>query len=407
MIFTRIINIVFLLLVWNLSLSQDKPKKPYVLHEEAEAAFNDGKYNGALELLNQCLKTSPDFMEAYSLRGAVKEQLKDLDGALTDYSIYLEKFPDHGEILLNRAVLRYKIGYFEQAKEDFLKLLSLPPTNETNAVFYKQSMSIGDKSPVMTMTAHGNHTSYLHNYMGLTEAKLKNFSQAKVYFDSAIRINEKEADYFVNRGLAKESLNDTTAILDYERALRLNPEHTLAAHNLAALKAKKVQTLSPEERLSQTIEADSTMLYPYLERAQQRYESKYYAGAVDDYNMALEIDSTNVEIWLGRGLAKEKLRDFKGAFSDYTKAIDLKEDYAKAWLNRGNVLLKMERFGEAIEDYTVALVYYPDYPLAFYNRAMAKMKLKKNGEACIDLKRAEELGMKVDGKMKSKICETN
>lgn len=403
---TRVFNIVFIVLLWNLSSAQDKPKKPHVLHEQAEAAFNDGNYKDALQLLDQCLKANPEYMEAYALRGTVKEQLKGLDGALTDYSIYLEKFPDHAEILLNRAVLRYKIGFFDQAKEDFIRLLSLPPTHETNAIFYKQSMSVGDKNPMMTMTTHGNHTSYLLNYIGLSEAKLKNFSQAKVYFDSAIHINEKEPDYFVNRGLVKESLNDSTAILDYERALRLNPGHTLAAHNLTALKARKAQTISPEERLSQTIEADSTMLYPYLERAQQRYESKYYAGAVDDYTMALEIDSSNVEIWLGRGLAKEKLKDFKGAFSDYTKAIDLKDDYAKAWLNRGNVLLKLERYGEAVEDYTVALVYYPDYSLAFYNRAMAKMKLKKNAEACTDLKRAEELGMKVESKVKSKICET-
>jgi tetratricopeptide (TPR) repeat protein len=378
--------------------------KPYVLHEEAEEAFNSGKYEAALQILDQCLKTNPGFMEAYSLRAAAKEQLKDLDGALTDYSIYLEKFPDHQDVLLNRAALRYKIGFYAQAKEDFLRLLLLPAAGETNAIFYKQSMSVEDKNPMMTMTAQGSHTSYIYNYIGLTEAKLKNFSQAKSYYDSAIRLNENEPDYFVNRGLVKESLKDSTAFLDYERALRLNPHHTLAKHNLNALKAKKIQALSLEERLSQTIEADSTMLYPYLERAQQRYESKYYEGAAEDYTNALEIDSNNEEIWLGRGLAREKLRDYKGAFSDYTKAIELKENFAKAWLNRGNVLLKQERYEDAIEDYNVALIYYSDYAVAFYNRAMAHIKLKKDEEACRDLKRAEELGMKIDQKVKSKIC---
>jgi tetratricopeptide (TPR) repeat protein len=385
-------------------LAQDKPRKPYLLHEEAEVAFNDGKYKEALALLDECLKHNPGYFDAYALRGSVREQLKDHEGALTDYSVYLDKYPDHLEILMSRAVLRYKIGFYEQAREDFLRLLLLPYGGETNSIFYKQSMSVSDKNPMMT-TTQGSHTSYIFNYLGLAESKLKNFVTAKTYFDSAIRLDSREADYFVNRGLVKENLGDSTAVLDYEKALRLNPDHTLAKHNLAALNAKKIQTLSLEERLSKTIEADSTMLYPYLERAQQRYEAKYYEGARDDYSMALEIDSKNVEIWLGRGLAREKLKDLKGAFSDYTKAIGLKEDYAKAWLNRGNVLLKLERYSDAIEDYNVALIYNPDYALAFYNRAMAKAKLKKGQEACSDLRKAEELGIKIEGKVKSKICE--
>lgn len=384
-------------------LAQDKPKKPYELHEEAERAYNGGKYKEALALLDQCLKVNPGFMDAYSLRGAVREQLKDNDGALTDYSIYLEKFPDHREVLISRAVLRYRIGYYDAAKDDFLKLLLLPSAGETNAIFYKQAMSVDDKNPMMT--AQGNHASYILNYLGLTESKLRNFEQAKQYFDSAISLNATEPDYFVNRGLVKESLNDSTAIRDYEQALRLNPRHTLATHNFNALRSKLEQSMSLEERLNKTIEADSTMLYPYLERAQQRYESKYYQGAIDDYSMALEIDPGNVEIWLGRGLAKEKLKDYKGAFSDYTKAIDIKENFAKAWLNRGNVLVKLERYEDAIEDYNVALIYYADYPLAFYNRAMAHIKLKKNDLACADLKRAEELGMQIESRVKSKACE--
>lgn len=386
-------------------LAQTKPKKPYVLHEEAESAFNAGDYKKALALLNECLKENPGYMDAYSLRASVREQLKDDEGALTDYSIYLEKFPDHREILLNRAVLRYRIGFFGQAKEDFQRMLLLPPSGETNSLIFKKSMSVDDKNPIISMTGQGNHNAYIYNYLGLTEAKLKNYTTARHYFDTAIHMNEHEADYFVNRGLVRESLGDSTAILDYERALRLNPNHTLAKHNFNAFESKRKKAMTKEQRLSQTIEADSTMLYPYLERAQQRYEAEYYQGAAEDYTRALEIDSKNEEIWLGRGLAREKMRDYKGAFSDYTQAIELKNDFVKAWLNRGNVLLKEERFGDAIEDYNVALIYYPDYAIAYYNRAMAKIKLKKNSEACADLKQAEQLGMKVEEKVKTKTCK--
>ncbi|HEX8039429.1 MAG TPA: tetratricopeptide repeat protein [Chryseosolibacter sp.] len=382
--------------------AQDKPKKDYVFYEEAETAYNEDKYGRALQLLDECLKFYPGFYEAYSLRGSVKEILKDNAGALTDYSIYLEKFPDHLPVLMSRAILRYKIGFYDQAKEDFRKLLGMNPT-ETNTVFYRQNMSVGERSPLMT--PESGHKSYVYNYLGLTEAKLKNYAAAIGCYDSALMLNPTEADYFVNRGLSREALGDSLAAADYTQALQLNPAHTLAKHNLAALKAKQGKSATYEDRLTETIHEDSTMLYPYLERAMQRFEGGYYAGAVDDYTKALEIDPSDPEIWLGRGLAREKLKDHEGAFSDYTKAIDLKENFFKAWINRGNVLFKMERYSDAIEDFNVALVYRSDYAPAIYNRAMAKMKLKNKADACADLKLAESLGMKVEEKVKSRICD--
>ncbi len=386
------------------SVAQDRPRRDYELHEEAESLYNDGHFSRALALLDQCLKQNPGYMEAYALRAAVREQMNDQEGALTDYSIFLERYPDRVDVLMSRAVLRFNIGYYEQAREDLQHLLLLPPPGETNVLLFKKSASVNDRSPIVT-TTQGQHVSYLLNYLGLVDMKLGNFQSARHYLDSAIQRNPREPDYFVNRGLVKEKLGDSTAYLDYQTALVLNPGHTLAKHNLKALNAGHDIEASEEARLTQTIEADSTMLYPYLERAQQRYQSKYYEGAIDDYTSALEIDSTDVEIWLGRGLALEKVKDYRGAFSDYTRAIDLQPDFAKAWLNRGNVLVKLDRFEDAIEDYTVALIYYPDYALAFYNRAMALLRLKRNEEACGDLQKAQALGMDVDEKVKSHACE--
>ncbi|MBT1701717.1 tetratricopeptide repeat protein [Chryseosolibacter indicus] len=395
--------IFFLQLIFLTSIAQTKPKKPYQLYEEAEAAYNQGKVEDAIILLNECLTINPGYMEAYVLRAPARELTNDLQGALTDYSIYLEKFPDNPDILMSRAVLRYKLGFLGQSEEDFKRMLTLT-SPETNSIFFRQNMSVDEKNPMMTTTQQG-HNPYVYNYLGLIKFKEKKFKDAIVRFDTAIRLDPRQPDFYVNRGLAKESINDSTAIVDYDRALGLNPNHVLAKHNRQALLEKKKQQLSLEDRLTLTIKEDSTMLLPYLERAQQRYEGGYFKGALEDYNHALSIDSTNVEIWLGRGLTHEKLKDYTRAFSDYTKAIDLKENYAKAWLNRGNVLLKLERYNDAIEDYTVALIYWPDYPLAFYNRGMAKIKLKKNAEACADFSQAELLGMKIDEKLRSKFCK--
>ena len=59
------------------------------LYEKGEAAHNAGNHKTALEYLNQSVKENPSFPDAYFTRAAIREQLKDLQGANTDYNIYL------------------------------------------------------------------------------------------------------------------------------------------------------------------------------------------------------------------------------------------------------------------------------------------------------------------------------
>lgn len=395
---------VFALMIFVLTataFAQDKRADSNKLYQQGEAAHNAGNYKLALEYLNKCLRESPGFADAYFTRGATREQLDDLKGANTDYNIYLELKPDQPEALLSRAIVRYQLGLYDQAKVDFQKLLTLP-AGETNTIFFNQSASAKGSNQIIT--AQGNIRPQVFNYLGLVEIKLKNYKQAISWLDSAIQLKKNEADYHVNRGIAKEAMNDPTAMQDYDMALSLHPEHALALHNVAALKRKMGQSASDDE-LEKAIASDSSMLYPYLERAYQRMEGGYYKGALEDYNQALEIETKDPEIWLNRGHVREKLDDLKGAYSDYTKAIELDEKFEKAWLNRGNVLSKQGRIEEAIEDYGVAITHNGEYAAAYYNRAIALQRAKKTAAACQDLNKAEALGLAIPEKMKKDICK--
>ncbi len=378
-------------------LRKDVPK----LFEEAELAHDDGKYKDALRILNECLKIDPGYMPAYMKRGSTREQLNDPAGALTDYSIYLEEITEDPDARLARGLLHFRQGHFDLAKQDFQKLLKMK-VGTTNTVLYRQS-SFGKGTDMITTMQSGGRSSYL-NYIGLCETKLNNYPQAIIAFDSAIRLDPREADYYVNRGIAREAAGDSLASEDYGKALKLDPMHGIAKHNLSVLQSKSGNKQQAESILNDVLESDSSMAYAYLQRAQQRFEAGYYKGALDDYNSVIKIDDTNPELFLARGLTREKLKDLQGAFSDYTKAIDLKEDMVKSWVNRGNVLLKLNRFQDAIEDYSVAITYAPDLAAAFYNRGIAKYRLKLSKEACDDVKIAAGLGFKGDEKTVSKIC---
>lgn len=371
-------------------------------YEEGEQALNEQKYKMALAHFNECLRLDPYYLDAYYSRAIAKEHLSDAKGALTDYNIFLTSKPENTEALFSRAVIRFQQDQFDLARQDFLKLLKLPP-GETTTVYFRQDRFGGGTNKIFTSHSSGKAT--LYNYIGLIDMRNKKYKDAIISLDSALHLEPKEPNYLVNRGMAWAKLRDTiAAIADYQQALTIEPNHPLATHNLAIIKRAKGEIQESEDLMNEAISKNPDLPYPYAERGYYRLINKDLKGALADYDKVLSLDKKDEESYLNRGLVKEKLKDLHGAFTDYTEAISLKPDYEKAWLNRANLLIKLNRTAEAIEDYTVAITWYSDYALAYYNRAIAYHKLKKSKEACEDLNQAIKLGTKVDPDMKAKLC---
>ncbi|MBX2971378.1 MAG: tetratricopeptide repeat protein [Cyclobacteriaceae bacterium] len=394
--------IVLCLIITLTTFAQDKIKQAETLLEEGFKAQHEGKLNEAVELFSKSLAEYPAYTEAYNARASTYERLNKPDLALRDYTISLEFKPDQYEVLLSRGALLFQLKKFVEAKVDFKKLLQLP-AGETNIIFYRQSAHSPGTDRMMT--AQSALKAQVYNYLGLIESSLRNCSYAVLYLDSAISLSSDEADYYVNRALAKQACNNLTAIEDFNKALFLYPNHPIAKHNLAISKAKAGNYDEAETQLTEAIRTDSLMLDPYLERAYYRLLKKNYQGALEDYNMAIRLNRLDPEIWLNRGIAKEKLHDQVGAYRDYTEAIELDNTYVKAWVNRGNILAAQKKYNEAVEDYSAAITYQPDYGVAYYNRAIAYYRLNKMQDACNDLINAEKSNYPIDQKIKDRFCQ--
>jgi tetratricopeptide (TPR) repeat protein len=374
-------------------------------YEKGEEALKKHAYKTALGHFNECLRIDPYFMIAYYSRAITREGLGDKQGALTDYNIYLEARPEDKEALFSRAVSRYDFGQWAVAQEDFLKLLKLPAGGETNTVYFQTSQSADGITKAFT--AQNNLKGTILNYLGLIETKLENFEEAIGYFNRAIDLNPTDPDYFLNRGITHLTKGDSiNAVKDFEETLRLNPESSLARHNLAIVNKSNSYVNDSETLLNEAIEKNPALPYPYAERGLLRLKKGDQIGALEDYNEAIKINPKEPDYWLNRGIIKEQSKDLQGALEDYKQVITLKPDYEKGWLNHGNVLVKLNRFEDAIEDYSVAIFYYLEYGLAYYNRGIAYHRIGKLNEACNDLTKAKSLQIKVDPKMMSKICHT-
>lgn len=379
-----------------------KPKTAAQYYELGETALQNKNYRTALVHYNECLRLEPLYWAAYYSRAIARERLGDTQGALTDHNIFLEANPNNTEALFTRAVLRYQNGQWAVAREDFLKLLKTP-SGETNTIFFQLDKS-GLASKIFT--AQGNMKPTFFNYLGMVDIKLSNYKSSIRYLDSAIHITPSCADCFVNRGIAKQLSRDSVGALnDFNHAVKIEPENSLALHNVAVLSGFDGNLKETERLLTEAIEKNPTLPYSYAERGHVKTKAQNWKGALADFNEAIRIDPNDADDWLSRGLVKEKLKDLTGALNDITEAIKLKSDFEKAWLCRGNILAKSNRLAEAIEDYTLAIHHYPEYGAAYYNRALAYHKLGKLKEACTDLQKSQALGLKVSTKVFTEICK--
>jgi tetratricopeptide (TPR) repeat protein len=395
----RTASLLFLIVVGLAQNAAGQNTSADKLLEQAHQQYQSGNYQRALDLYSQSLQLNPSQAEAYNGRAASRTELRDYAGALTDYSISLELEPNDFDARMGRANTFYKLKRFREAKDDYLKLLSLE-AGETNTIYFQKSASA--KGTMQITTAQSDFKPLIYNQIGLTEYQLQNYSGALAWLDSAIHARPGEPDYYVNRGLVREKLGDERARLDFEKALSINPNHTVALSILGSSNRRNRE--QRKAYLEEAIGSDSTSVYAYIERAYQNMSEGKYALALQDYNTAIKLDPHDPDTWLNRGFVREKLNDPDGAYSDFTKALTLKEDFVKAWLNRGNLLNKTGRLDEAIQDYAVAITYDPSYAPAYYNRAVVHQKKGEQKEACRDVMKAEELGMTVDEKLKQAVC---
>jgi tetratricopeptide (TPR) repeat protein len=287
------------------------------------------------------------------------------------------------------------------AREDFLKLLSAPP-GETKSIFFAPDKEGG----TAISTTQSNMTSSILNYLGMVDTKLKNYKSAIHFLDSAIKLEPKNAELFVNRGWAHQEMLDTAqATADYQKSLALNPEGSLARHNLAALSAKKGNLKEGEKLLTEAIERNPEEPHFHVARAINYTAQGDYTKALLDYNAAIQLDITDPDTWMRRGLVKEKLKDLNGALADYTQSIKLKDDNEKVWLHRGDLMMQLNKVKDAIEDYSIAITHQPEYGIAYYHRGIAKQRSGNLKEACEDLKVAKTLKVNVDEKSMTLSCK--
>ncbi|NTW31267.1 MAG: tetratricopeptide repeat protein [Bacteroidetes bacterium] len=225
-----------------------------------------GAWKNGETLFTDIIKKNPEMYHAYWMRGNIKYNKDDLQGALIDYNKAIEYNPYFTLCFIVRGDIHNRLNNYNEALKDLNKAIS---SDSTIAEAY--------------------------NTRGMTYLGLGNTKLALNDYNKAVKLTPKYLKAYINRGVLKAKTNDLEgAMKDFNIAIDLNP-------------------------------IDAT-LYNY--RGNVKNFLKDFKSAVEDFNYSLKLDKSYPAAYYNRGVSRFNLKDTAGACEDWNNAMKLGDQLA-------------------------------------------------------------------------------
>ena len=210
----------------------------------AEMHIHLKQYEEAFVLLNGALKLDDQISEVYWMKGVIYKENGELENALSSFQTSVEVNPSFfdGYIALGLAHASMSnplaVDYYNSA-------ISLRPRSveaKYNLAMYYQELELEDPAArkiaiekslalyeiILDIDSLNASAAFNSGYIYLEY--LQDYLEAEFWFGKAIEKLPYYHQAFYNRGLARESRDNlTSALEDYDIALKLKPDYTSAA----------------------------------------------------------------------------------------------------------------------------------------------------------------------------------
>ncbi|GEM_PF-3472455 len=323
-----------------------------VYYDLAQAYYNIGEYEKALQVIDTVLSTTPNHLPTLILQKDTYMKMGRWEMAIKSGEKILEVNPKDSETYADIARAYMAMEKYESALFYIKKATEI---SSKNIEFWKIQKDIAKhlNKPAEVVNACLGITSIVEDFDTLIDlAKayytLGRFGEAKKVMESALRIEDR-ADAWNLYGMINYKLKDfEEAKQAFEKATEKEPGVKKYWSNLGWI----------------------------LEKLEK------YQEALEAFNRALEIDEGDPRVWFERGVCLEKMNEWEEALTSFRKAVEINPKFTKALMEMGNALMALEHYDEALKSYREVLKLDPARHEAFYKKALVEYTLG-NYEACM------------------------
>jgi tetratricopeptide (TPR) repeat protein len=169
--------------------------------------------------------------------------------------------------------------------------------------------------------------------------------------------------------LSADQGQQSEAARDFQIAISLDPQCSLAIHNRAVTLAQQNESAAALRDFNRVIELNPGLALAYRNRAELLSSLGRIDEAVRDYDQAIEGIPEDAELYRARAAAWQRLGDHHRALADLDQAIQLAPDHPDAYTQRGNIAAEQGDFDQALGDFRRALAVDADWTEAYRSLA--------------------------------------
>lgn len=371
-------------------------------------AESEQQYSKAIKHFTKAIRKDPQNFRGYFHRGRMRHIQNDLSGAISDYTLAVEKTEtEKNSIYFNRALVKLDLKDYKGAIEDNSLALKFKSKNAeallNRGIAYSlvknYKNAVRDFSAALTINPDNPK---IYDSRAFAFDNLGNLEQAKQDYLKAMELNPI-LNRYLDIGVIYDKLGDyENALIAFSKCIEINKQDTTAFFNRSQVKFMLKDIDGALSDISEAIRMDSSFAPGYYHKGYLNYSSGNYQQAISDFTKVIELNPQDEYSYYNRGNTWAKLNDFKKAIEDYSKAIDM---LPLEVANNPNATVMETAFyydrsvakhviddnEGAIQDISIALEKSPLDNIAYHQRAYYQFVLKLYDKAIIDIRKAIEL----------------
>jgi tetratricopeptide (TPR) repeat protein len=365
-VLTTLVKTTNSIAITNKILNERNPNQKLLLLTKAIELINEKKYKEAILVLDELIFLDSLNNHAYFQRGISHYELKMFDNAINDFSKVISIEPDNAN------------AYFKLA-EVFLNGNRAGKINVTDSTsffgntkleYYQTAIQYCNKA----IELEPNHRE-AYFIKGMCNYYSKENQEAVMDFDKAIELDPNKSDAYIQRGFAKMHNNDYLGVLFDENKLKeLIPNFSFKKYGYPDIK----QIIQSLEKYSNEIINNPSDSNAFRNRGAIKFNAGDYQGAFDDISKAIYFNPMDSLAYCFRGLILQNPNwniDKTKALEDLTTAISISPDIGFYYLERAELKNSLRDIQGVLEDCSIALSIDNSLARAYIFRGWAKENL--------------------------------